>query len=514
MCRSFVSLLRGSRHAKRYARRCLDRGVILHVLCAVFICLAAAVHCTAHVINAVNFTTHYNEEIVEVNVATKRNEEPFRLLFCTVPGLTGVLMVLILVLMIVASSKNVRLVHYELFWYTHHLFIFFYGLLLMHSASGVLKEQTNLAFHTPGCLDTGGLPEPEPEPEHAPFQLKMFGMRHMNGKMKPCDAPPSFKSHPSQSWCFVVFPLILYVIERIIRLLRGRRAVEISNIRYHQPGVIEIQMSKKNFDARPGQYISLNCPAISALEWHPFTLTSCPSSSSDSFSVHVRVLGDWTVSLRDSLFPVLCKQASVEDGGHAYKAHYPRLYIDGPFGSPNQDVFKYCTSVCIAGGVGVTPYAAVLNQLRNCTLQGIKLNRLYFIWVCRKADSLQWFADLLASVHRKFWNENKPDFLNIRLFVTSKHSQNLILQPNRTTERNTGKMAPADTRDQFLANRIHQGRPDMKAILEEVDASNKISSIGLFVCGPKKLSNHVQKLCNRINRQRKIKMHFNKETFS
>ncbi|XP_071956145.1 NADPH oxidase 4-like [Antedon mediterranea] len=505
MCRCIVSLCRGSRLAKRYARRCLDRGVILHVLCAVLICLAAAVHCTAHVMNAVNFTIYYNDDVVEVNVATKQNEEPFRILFCTVPGLTGVLMVLILVLIIVASSKHVRLVHYELFWYTHHLFVVFYGLLLMHSASGVLKEQTNLAYHTPGCSTGGGQPEPEPEPEHAPFQLKLFGMTEI--KMAgTCKEPPYFKSHPSQTWCFVVFPLILYIIERFIRLCRGRQTAEINSTIYHYPDVIEIQISKKGFQAKPGQYISLNCPTISALEWHPFTLTKCPSLRSGSFSVHVRVLGDWTVELRDMLHPVT--DVLLEKGRHAYgDRRYPRLYIDGPFGSPNQDVFKYHTSVCIAGGVGVTPYAAVLNQLRDCDLKKYKLQRLYFIWVCRNIQNLKWFADLLASVHGKFWNENMPDFLNIRLFVTSKHAQ---IRTAETTDRLTG----FNSRDHFLANRIHIGRPDLKEILGEVDANNKRSSIGLFVCGPKKLSNNVQNICNRINRKRRIKMQFNTESFS
>jgi NADPH oxidase len=44
-----------------------------------------------------------------------------------------------------------------------------------------------------------------------------------------------------------------------------------------------------------GQYIFVNCPSISLLEWHPFTLTSAPEE--DFFSIHVRVAGDWTENL-------------------------------------------------------------------------------------------------------------------------------------------------------------------------------------------------------------------------
>lgn len=44
-----------------------------------------------------------------------------------------------------------------------------------------------------------------------------------------------------------------------------------------------------------GQYVFLNCPAISQLEWHPFTMTSAPEE--DFFSVHIRAAGDWTEQL-------------------------------------------------------------------------------------------------------------------------------------------------------------------------------------------------------------------------
>lgn len=54
-------------------------------------------------------------------------------------------------------------------------------------------------------------------------------------------------------------------------------------------------MKKRGFKMGPGQYIFLQCPSVSQLEWHPFTLTSAPEE--DFFSVHIRVIGDWTAAL-------------------------------------------------------------------------------------------------------------------------------------------------------------------------------------------------------------------------
>lgn len=40
-----------------------------------------------------------------------------------------------------------------------------------------------------------------------------------------------------------------------------------------------------------------------------------------------------------------------------------RLAVDGPYGSATTDVFHYRVSVCIAAGIGVTPFASILKSM-------------------------------------------------------------------------------------------------------------------------------------------------------
>lgn len=40
-----------------------------------------------------------------------------------------------------------------------------------------------------------------------------------------------------------------------------------------------------------------------------------------------------------------------------------RLVVDGPYGSATTDVFHYGVSVCIAAGIGVTPFASILKSI-------------------------------------------------------------------------------------------------------------------------------------------------------
>lgn len=37
--------------------------------------------------------------------------------------------------------------------------------------------------------------------------------------------------------------------------------------------------------------------------------------------------------------------------------------IQGPFGGGNQDWYKFEVAVMVGGGIGVTPYASILNDL-------------------------------------------------------------------------------------------------------------------------------------------------------
>jgi predicted ferric reductase len=104
---------------------------------------------------------------------------------------------------------------------------------------------------------------------------------------------PIFKQNSPQSWKWLVGPVILYFLERLARMIRSTQEVTISKILKHPSNVLEICFFKDNMSmTEPGQYVLLNVPELSGLQWHPFTLTSAPG---DNFlSVHIRGAGDWT----------------------------------------------------------------------------------------------------------------------------------------------------------------------------------------------------------------------------
>jgi ferredoxin-NADP reductase len=53
--------------------------------------------------------------------------------------------------------------------------------------------------------------------------------------------------------------------------------------------------------------------------------------------------------------------------------HPWRLYVDGPYGAPSQDWFLYDAAILIGAGIGITPFASVLQDIIH-SLEHSKVN--------------------------------------------------------------------------------------------------------------------------------------------
>uniref|UniRef100_A0A8C4F3V5 Ferric reductase NAD binding domain-containing protein n=1 Tax=Dicentrarchus labrax TaxID=13489 RepID=A0A8C4F3V5_DICLA len=225
-----------------------------------------------------------------------------------------------------------------------------------------------------------------------------------------------------------------------------------------------------------------------------YKMLGCPTENKKTFGIHLRVVGDWTERFTQLLLPE--PRIDLEILPMVRQRRYPKLYVDGPFGSPSEEVFNYDVSLCVAGGIGVTPFACVLHALLD-GWTGFRLQRLYFVWVCRELQSFYWFAELLCAVHQKLWQENRPDYFNLKLFV----SQTDNLQ------------SMSDEKYRPLTSRLLVGRPRWKLLFDEIGRTNKHKRVGVFCCGPKGISRTLHRLCNSA-RSSGTTFEFNKESFS
>lgn len=103
--------------------------------------------------------------------------------------------------------------------------------------------------------------------------------------------------HGPNFWKWFIVPGLIYVIERAIRLiwLRSERGKTYISSGILLPSKVTHLVIKRptHFCFRPGDYVFVNIPAIAKYEWHPFTLSSAPEQD-DYMWLHIRGVGEWT----------------------------------------------------------------------------------------------------------------------------------------------------------------------------------------------------------------------------
>ncbi len=117
----------------------------------------------------------------------------------------------------------------------------------------------------------------------------------------------------------------------------------------HANNIIQLRLRLPSMRCRSmtgGSYIFLNVPAVSPVEWHPFSITS---TSRDEFvELHIRASGNWTTALKEL----------VQKRGTDFSVRWT-----GPHGVSVAGTLETCdTHVFVAGGIGVT---ALLGQLKE-----------------------------------------------------------------------------------------------------------------------------------------------------
>ncbi|XP_065183105.1 cytochrome b-245 heavy chain-like [Sycon ciliatum] len=495
VCRNLISFLRGSNQGvRRVVRRLLDKNITFHKCIAWSVVLWTAIHTGSHFWNYERITVVHSEvpgmSCIPLNAQPVQlpGVSPIKVMWTTYAGISGHLIVVALFLMVTSSMEIIRRSYFEVFWYTHHLFIIFYVGAVVHGLQGLIQGQVNTGIHDPDrCYQT---------------YMNGSGICKIDHATDPdCDlATARFKSAGAQTWRWVVGPLVLYLVERIIRFIRAQQKVVITKVVQHPSKTIEIQMQMKGFHAEAGQYIFMQVPEISWFEWHPFTLTSSPEEN--YFSLHIRIAGDWT--------DALAKRLGVGSGEFQPAQNMPTIRIDGPFGTPSEDIFRFRTGVCIGAGIGVTPFASILKSIWYQSLnpdKQLKLKKVYLFWICPDTNSFEWFADLLKSLEDQMIEHGRADFLDYNIYLTrgwgTDEAKNIMLHEDDEQDPITG-----------LQQKTHYGRPQWAQIFSSMAAAHKGEDLGVFFCGPKILSTKLHMMCNQHTDQAaETRFFYHKENF-
>ncbi|KAK3086551.1 hypothetical protein FSP39_020108 [Pinctada imbricata] len=163
--------------------------------------------------------------------------------FETITGVTGLLLVVMLIFLYVFSLKYARTHAYKIFWITHKLYIPLYALLILHG-SGKFVDMPVWHF-------------------------------------------------------FMVGPVFIFLIDKLISINRRKVTLEVKSATMLTSNVLKLVIKRPDyFEFMSGQWARLACETLGVNEFHPFTITSAPHENYLSF--HIRAVGPWTTNLRSA----------------------------------------------------------------------------------------------------------------------------------------------------------------------------------------------------------------------
>eukprot|EP00834_Sanchytrium_tribonematis_P002029 NODE_56_length_28873_cov_1.243101.p5 type:complete len:489 gc:universal NODE_56_length_28873_cov_1.243101:17747-16281(-) len=360
----------------------LKQVMYIHNLAGYHILYYSVIHVAAHTLNYLKVAETYG------NTLYFNDFEPERLLINTLPGYTGLALSVLLFLML--TSIPLRRLNFELFYFSHFLAVPLMVISLFHGTSCFINQFIGMQCH-------------------------YYGYR------------------------FIPVSLFLYFIE--YNVSKYFKSSEGKIIAYEWINSEVIQLTIDNVaigsDHSVGSYIFLNAPHLSKYEYHPFTVSEIHSDA--SFSLEMKVTGDWTKSLA----------TTIEMG-------YDKIIIEGPYFTTSSDFRSYNTLILISQGIGMTSFQALMSKLEKDFENNI--------FQIPKVEVVYLFKNEIDERSLSSTNHSLPH-VNISKFTKTKNWP-----------------------------------PNFHEIFQRISFAFQNQKIGVYVCGSQSLSNLIQELAIQYSR--------------
>ncbi|CAM9786026.1 unnamed protein product [Scytosiphon promiscuus] len=168
--------------------------------------------------------------------------------------------------------------------------------------------------------------------------------------------------------------LVWYLVDRLYFTTKMTFLIDSPSFKAVGRGTLVRFELPPGYQYKPGAYVQVNCPAISASEWHPFSLFPVPGPRARA-GFHVEAVGDWT----NEMFSLCLENPRMQ------------LWITAAQPSVAEQAVYYDNVVLVCTGAGITPAVSVAERFS-------KEKNLHLLWMCRDAGMVAMFEKQVREV--------------------------------------------------------------------------------------------------------------------
>ena len=244
-----------------------------------------------------------------------------------------------------------------------------------------------------------------------------------------------------------------------------------------------------------GQHIYLGFPSLpQKLRINPFSIANRDPHGDKKIELVARVLSGTTTILAD----------------HAVKQKTTSLTLEGPYGSTNHfpDLASYDRVLFVAGGVGATFTLPLYLDLLHRDASGEKVPSMRFVWSVRQSADAGWGIKRLLEACGTL-----P--VSFSAYTTQSDLRGRNLEPSARRTQDISAAETSDSielqeRDRLLsdssspegvasrsAKEMQNGRPDFRAVVDEVFSHDGGERVAVLVCGPSGMGTSVRREVRR-----------------
>ncbi|SPT18515.1 unnamed protein product [Triticum aestivum] len=303
------------------------------------------------------FTLHGLCYVISYSLLGRLIEELTQWKEVGIANLAGVISLMAGLLMWVTSLHPVRKRFFELFFYTHQLYVVFVVFLVLHVGDFVFSISAGAVF--------------------------------------------------------------LFMLDRYLRFWQSRAKVDIVSAACRPCGTVELVFSKPpSLRYNALSFIFVQVRELSFLQWHPFSVSSSPMDGRYHMSILIKVLGTWTDTLKRIITDVQEQKSRSDSESDQSQTGRITASIEGPYGHESPYHLMYENLILVAGGIGISPFLAILSDIIHRVEQGMPCapRNVLVLWSVKKTSELS----LLLAVDAQSISSSVCDklHLDIQAFVT------------------------------------------------------------------------------------------------